>query len=78
MTGFLIGLLIFALSCTFLVMITNQYYFKYPDLDKFLAYTVLSLLGLINGVSVMAVAFLYQRLIELTHRLDGVEDYLGE
>jgi hypothetical protein len=49
--GFFGGLIAIMLATGFLIMVINQYYFKYPDMVKLLSYSL-------NGIELVAIGIL--------------------
>ena len=48
-----------------------RYFIIYPDEDKAIAYVII-------GVLIMAVSWLYNSQLNLSNRLNAVEDYLAD
>jgi len=59
------------LGALFLIMSVIRYYVLYPDMDKCLVYVI-------TGFLVIAVSFLYNRELQMTHDIEHIEDYLDE
>jgi len=64
LVGYLIGLSFSALSAI-------RYFLIYPDLDRALVYTLL-------GGIICALAWLYNRQLELGNSVTAIEDYLSD
>ena len=76
--GYIVGIIMIIGSLVFIYMIFNQYYLNYPDLDKFLAYSLVGLLTLEGGIVIVAIAYLFDGFKKLKFESEAHGDALDD
>jgi len=78
LAGTIAGIILMIVGALVIGIIIKQYYYAFPDKDKFLGYLLIGVLCITNGLTLIGMCFNYNQNLKQDGKITNIDDRFEE